>query len=77
MYGHFSHRIMLSSEQYRQWATRATRPEASTRQGKLFCSISVSSKQSLIEVGDSRGEQNRQEVFFKHYTGYLLLLSLL
>lgn len=38
MYGQFSHRIMLSSEQCREWAGRL---EASTRQGKLFCSLSV------------------------------------
>lgn len=74
LYGQFSHRITLYSEQCRDWVTR---PEATTGPHKVFCCISVSSKQSLMEVGESGGEQNRQEVFFKHYTSFLVLLSFL
>lgn len=70
----FPTELILSSEQCREWTTR---PEASTRPGKLFCSLSVSSKQNLVEVGDSRGEQNRQEVVLKHYTGFPVLLRFL
>lgn len=74
MYGQFSHRIMLSSEPCREGGTRS---EASRKPGKFFCSLSLSSEQILVEMGNSSGEQNRKGAFLKHSTGVPVLLSFL